>query len=271
VIRLVGALALFGIAFGYVEAAVVVYLRALYQPIHERFHPGRDPGDLFPILTLDELRLARPEATHWLGIELGREAATLAMLLALGLAVGRNWQKGMAVFAMAFGFWDIFFYIALWFLIGWPRSFLEWDLLFLLPVPWVGPVAAPIIVSVSLITGGALILIAEHEGRSLTLTWGHLLFLGAGAVAILAAFCKDFQVIATGAMPPPFAWPLFAAGEVIGLLTLLHAWRGTSPTLLERPRVAGPVVNGTRRPGCAKVSHGCGTPPSARLRRDRAT
>jgi hypothetical protein len=232
VIRLVVALALFGIAFGYLEAAVVVYLRALYEPIHERFHPGRNSGDIFPVLTLEELRLARPEATHWLGIELGRETATLAMLAALALAVGRNWQKGLAVFAMAFGIWDIFFYLALWFLIGWPRSFFEWDLLFLLPVPWVGPVAAPIIVSVSLIAGGALILFAERSGRSPLLTRGHLLCLCAGALAILGAFCKDFQVIATGAMPPPFAWPLFAAGEIIGLLTLLHAYRGTARALV---------------------------------------
>jgi hypothetical protein len=239
VIRLVAALALFGIAFGYVEAAVVVYLRALYEPIHERFHPGRDPGDLFPVLTLDELRLARPEATRWLGIELGREAATLAMLAALGLAVGRSWQKGLAVFAMAFGFWDIFFYIVLRFLIGWPRTFFEWDLLFLLPVPWVGPVAAPIIVSISLIAGGALILFAERDGQSISLTKGHLLCLSAGALAILAAFCKDFQMILTGAMPAPFAWPLFAVGELIGLLVLLHAWRGQSRTLL----VASPVTN----------------------------
>lgn len=225
-IRLVAALALFGISFGYVEAAVVVYLRALYQPIHERFHPDRDPGDLFPVLTLDELRLARPEATRWLAIELGREAATLGMLAGLGLAVGQNWQKGLAVFAMAFGFWDISFYITLRFVIGWPRSFFEWDLLFLLPVPWVGPVMAPIIVSGSLIAGGALILFGERAGRSLSLTRGHLLCLCAGAFAILAAFCKDFEVIVTGAMPAPFAWPLFAAGELIGLLTLLHAWRG---------------------------------------------
>jgi hypothetical protein len=233
VIRLVAALALFGMSFGYVEAAVVVYLRALYEPIHERFHPGRDPGDLFPVLTVDQLRSAGPQATRWLGIELGREAATLAMLAALGLAIGRNWQKGLAIFAMAFGFWDIFYYIALWFLIAWPRSFLEWDLLFLLPVPWVGPVAAPIIVSVSLIAGGALILFAERDGRSLRLTRRHLLCLGAGALAILAAFCKDYQMIVTGAKPPDFAWPLFAAGELVGVLALLRAWRGPGRTLFD--------------------------------------
>jgi hypothetical protein len=232
VTRLVAALALFGMSFGYVEAAVVVYLRALYAPIHERFHPGRDAGDLFPLLTSDELRLARPEAARWLGIELGREAATLAMLVALGLAVGRNWQRALAAFAMAFGFWDIFFYIALWFLIGWPRSLLEWDLLFLLPVPWVGPVAAPVIVSVSLIAGGASILFAESTGQSVPLTRGHLLCLCAGALVILTAFCKDFQVIVTGGMPPPFAWHLFAAGEVIGLLAVLHAWRAPARTLV---------------------------------------
>ena len=37
------ALLLFGMSFGYVEAAVVCYLRELYEPVHQRFHPGRAP------------------------------------------------------------------------------------------------------------------------------------------------------------------------------------------------------------------------------------
>ena len=39
--RVLTALLLFGIAFGYVEAAVVVYVRVLYEPLHQQLYPGR--------------------------------------------------------------------------------------------------------------------------------------------------------------------------------------------------------------------------------------
>src|SRR5712692_3820229 len=78
--RVLTAVLLFGVSFGYVEAAVVVYLRALYEPLQQRFHPYHAAGELFPLLRLDQLEDARPQAMRWLGMELVREAATLAML-----------------------------------------------------------------------------------------------------------------------------------------------------------------------------------------------
>src|ERR1700730_17367950 len=88
--RIFAALLLFGISFGYLEAAVVVYLRAIYDPIRQQLHPGRKPGDLFPLITPDELEQAGPEHAKRLAIEVGREAATLAMLAGIALAAGRN-------------------------------------------------------------------------------------------------------------------------------------------------------------------------------------
>ena len=56
------ALILFGIAFGYVEAAVVVYLRTIFAPIrHETFHNAAH-NDLFPLLTAEHLRAAGRES-----------------------------------------------------------------------------------------------------------------------------------------------------------------------------------------------------------------
>src|SRR5262245_19523992 len=78
--RVLAALLLFGVSFGYVEAAVVVYLRALYEPVHQRLHPGRAPGDLFPVIRLDQLEAEGPEHLRRLAAELAREAMTLAML-----------------------------------------------------------------------------------------------------------------------------------------------------------------------------------------------
>src|SRR5665213_1462786 len=85
--RAVVALFLFGIAFGYVEAAVVVYLRALYDPIRARLHPERGPHDLFPLITPQQLADAGPENPRRLAIEIGREAATMLMLGAVALAL----------------------------------------------------------------------------------------------------------------------------------------------------------------------------------------
>jgi hypothetical protein len=137
--RTVAALLLFGISFGYLEAAVVVYLRAIYDPIRERVHPGRPAGDLFPLISPEQLHAAGPENTKRLGIEIGREAATIIMLAAVGLAAGRNFNQRMAAFSIAFGLWDISFYAFLKLMLGWPQSLFTWDILFLIPLPWVGP------------------------------------------------------------------------------------------------------------------------------------
>src|SRR5207253_6878884 len=90
--RVLLALVLFGMSFGYVEAAVVVYLRPLYEPLHERFHPNFRKSELFPLLRADELA-TRPEVKQCFMVELGRETATLIMLAAAGLAVAHNFHQ----------------------------------------------------------------------------------------------------------------------------------------------------------------------------------
>src|SRR5262249_23974885 len=152
--RVLLALLLFGAAFGYVEAAVVVYLRGLYEPLHAKLHPEAPPTSLFPILRLDEVEAAGPVYFRWLHTEVAREFATLVLLGAVALGVARNARQWFAAFMVAFGLWDIFFYLALKALIDWPTSLLEWDLLFLLPVPWVGPIIAPLEIAVAMIGSG---------------------------------------------------------------------------------------------------------------------
>src|ERR1700680_569475 len=154
--RTVAALLLFGISFGYLEAAVVVYLRGMYDPIRHRLHPDRASGDLFPLISPRELADAGPENPRQLLIEIGREASTIAMLAAFGLAAGRNFNQRMAAFAVVFGLWDIFFYVFLRLMIHWPQSFFTWDILFLIPLPWVGPVLAPVIVAMTLVVCGLI-------------------------------------------------------------------------------------------------------------------
>lgn len=146
------ATALYATAMALVEATVVVYLRALYYP--ERFllpatrrfvyfYRGEPPG-LLPALTPLHVRM-----------EIAREAATLVMLAAVAWLAGSSRRDRAAYFLFAFGLWDIFYYVFLWLALRWPPSLGTIDLLFLLPVPWVGPVWMPLLASLGFVAGGA--------------------------------------------------------------------------------------------------------------------
>jgi hypothetical protein len=223
--RTIAALILFGLAFGYVESAVVVYLRALYEPLQKRIRPDQPAGDLFPLISLDELRRENPEHLKQLYIELGREAATLVMLAAVPWAFARNFREWIAGFMIGFGVWDLTYYAGLKLWLDWPASPLTWDILFLLPVPWSGPVLAPALVSVSIIGAGVVILLRESAGRPIPLrAWHWLAIVGGGAIVILS-FCWDARSVANGAMPGPFPWGVFALGEGLGLAAFALASR----------------------------------------------
>ncbi|MBV8865252.1 MAG: hypothetical protein JO210_07610 [Acidobacteriaceae bacterium] len=123
----------------------------------------------------------------------------------------------MGAFLICFGIWDVTFYLFLRLLLHWPASLLTWDILFLVPVPWTGPVIAPILVSVSMFGSGLVLLSREYDNNPVQLArWRWSLVL-LGAVLILIAFMWDFRNTATGGYPNPFNWLLFAVGEAVGL------------------------------------------------------
>jgi len=221
--RQLAALAAFGISFGFVEAAVVEYLRFVWQPVHSRYFPDTAADSIFPLLSLEQLRSEGPEQMRILYTELVREAATLVMLAAAGLAVARNARQWLAGFMIAFGVWDIFFYVFLKVLLDWPESLLTWDLLFLLPVPWTGPVWSPLLVSVSMIAAGTVLLWRESYDRPVQFKWSNMILIGLGGTTVIAAFCWDWRNIVAGGEPNPFHWPLFALGLAVGLTAFCHA------------------------------------------------
>jgi hypothetical protein len=235
------ALVLFGISFAYVEASVVVYLRASYEPLHQRLYPERAPTDLFPILRPDQLDAAGPEYIERLYTELAREAATLVMLAAVALAIAGNVRQWLAAFMVAFGVWDLFFYVFLRVLTGWPASLMDWDLLFLLPLPWVSPVLAPVIVASSMIVSGVILLWRESRGCPVQLARSHWTAIFAGGVILVVAFCWDFRHVMAGGYPKSFNWPLFGLGETIGVVAFLHALRAPDRA---RSMVSSPLTVG---------------------------
>jgi len=194
----------FCIWMAYLESAVVVYLRELYYP----------DGFKFPIILIP---------SHIGIVEIGREAATLFMLLAIAFLAGTGLWTRMAYFMCSFGAWDIWYYVWLKIFLNWPESWFTWDLLFLIPAPWASPVLAPVLVSISLIVGALFILYVEKTGREFRLTRLELFGFVIAPVIIFVSFIWDASTIVSAGLPVNYRWELLLLGLVIGVLILLRS------------------------------------------------
>lgn len=222
--KLIILLTLFSIAMGFMESAIVVYLRALYYP----------SGFDFPLVPLHN---------NILLTELLREAATLIMLITIGLIAGRSKAEKFVFFLYCFAVWDIFYYIFLKLLIDWPASLFTWDILFLLPVPWVGPVLAPVILSFTMIIMTILVLHQENKGMAVRIRLRDWILLIAGSLIIIFSFTQDYINImlapdSSGSpqamihnlmdyIPLVYNWWIFIIGEVIILGDILLIYKAT--------------------------------------------
>lgn len=203
-------LTLWSAAFGVVEGAVVVYLRRL-------FYPGAPPdAPLFPL---------REMASSLVATEVAREAATLLMLLGVGVLAARRPLRRFAAFAFCFGVWDLAFYAMLRAAIGWPAGLLEWDVLFLIPAPWTSPVLAPVLVSLALIGASALVLARIGEDAHSPFRAADWALLAAGGALILATFFWNAAPVMRMEPPAAYPWWLFLAGWLGGLAAFARAWR----------------------------------------------
>jgi hypothetical protein len=194
----------FAVAMAYVESAVVVYLRTIYYP----------EGFGFPLV---------PMPPGMVAIEMGREAATLVMLLGLAMLAGADRWDRILVFCVGFGVWDIAYYMWLWVFLRWPPSPFTWDVLFLIPVPWIGPVIAPVIVSVVLIAGGLLLLRKRASGEPVGFSRSLQMLALAGGALVLGSFMLDFQVAVRQMEPVPFRWGLFGTGVALAVAAVVLA------------------------------------------------
>lgn len=205
----------YGVAMGYLEAAVVVYLRAAL---------GLGPAGV--ALTHD------PSAFGTYGaVEVARELATLVMIAAVGWLAGRGGLERLAWAAVAFGAWDVVYYLGLRLVTGWPQSLEAWDILFLVPVPWVGPVWAPIVVSAALVGFG---LAAAHRirgGRPVRVGPVRAIAATVGAALVIGSFLVDADRLSPGELASWTGWPLFGLGMLLttgAAATALAAARSTS-------------------------------------------
>ena len=217
-------ISIFCIAMGLLEAAVVVYLRALYYP----------NGFDFPL---------KPIAPTIAITEILREAATIIMLFCIGYIAGRNIATRFAWFIFSFAIWDIFYYVFLKVLLNWPESFFTNDVLFLIPVTWVGPVIAPLLVTILMIGLASIILYFDSRKLQISIERNYWLMFILGSVILIIAFSWDYSVYilkqfdiwslinlpdnndllkySSNYIPSKFNWLLFSAGYLLVLSTIL--------------------------------------------------
>jgi hypothetical protein len=201
---------IFCIAMGVLEAIVVIYLREIYYPA----------GFDFPIKFLSPDLLL----TEWI-----REIATIIMLLVLGIMSGKDNLQRFLYFLFCFAIWDLTYYMALKAFLGWPASLLTWDILFLIPVPWMGPVLAPVICSITMIFFAISFVWLKNTYHSFKIKLYEWAFILLGATLIFSSFILDYFTllaqndfslketnnILSGYVPTNFNWLIFGMGEIL--------------------------------------------------------
>jgi hypothetical protein len=218
----------FAIAMGFLESAVVVYLREIYYPA----------GFKFPLA---------PISPNIAITEILREAATLIMLLGIGYLAGRNFSTRFAWFIYSFAIWDIFYYVFLKLLLNWPESLMTDDILFLIPVTWVGPVITPVIVSFSMILLATIIIYNDDQHIKTRLNVSDWLIFIVGSLILILGFTWDYSnyilehfsfseifsvqnkdaLYKTAAqyIPRNFNWFLFILGQSTILYGIYRYWK----------------------------------------------
>jgi hypothetical protein len=166
-------ISVFAIAMGFLESAVVIYLREIMYP----------EGFAFPLA---------PIHPHLALTEILREAATIVMLFTIGLLAAKTFSQRFAWFIYTFAIWDIFYYVFLWILIGWPESLMTWDVLFLIPATWTGPVITPLILTVFMILFALVILINAASGKDTMIRPLEWIGMSAGSAIVIVGFITDY-------------------------------------------------------------------------------
>ncbi len=214
--RTLTILSVYAVAMALLESTVVVYMRRLYY--------ADDPLEIFPLQFLNSYDAI---------LELSREAATVMMILTVALlAESSSRTRSFAAFVFVFGVWDLFYYFWLKVLMGWPTSWLEWDVLFLIPTVWLGPWVCPAMISLLFIAWGFWTL---RSVNSISFTPRSFTVFAIGVGLGLASFLQPaLEVLIDGGItelsqytPGSFWWWLFVPSFLLmacGLgMTLLSA------------------------------------------------
>jgi hypothetical protein len=203
----------YAVAMAYLESAAVLYLRTIYggvDPVGPR-HPAFNP------------------LPDFVWIEIGREAATMVMLASVAYLAASTSLARIGAFCLAMGTWDIFYYVFLWLFAGWPGSLLAPDVLFLIPLPWWGPVVAPVAIALLIAAAGTGAMARELGDGLPPPRLADALAIVLGAAICLVAFMLTALLALPGGVEAaynarggPFPWPIFVSGAAIGSYGLLR-------------------------------------------------
>jgi hypothetical protein len=218
---------IFGVSFGFLEAIVVVYLRAIYYP----------DGFRFPLTFLDP---------QMLRIEIVREFCTIIMLATIGWILGKTKGERFSFFIFTFGVSDIFYFVALKLFLDWPQTILEWDVLFLIPITWIGPVLAPVICSIGMIMIALIYVYLSEKNYQIKFSSMQLILISAGVLIIIYTFIYDYLNLFTennfwtelsnitekqkfwdviqNYVPQKFNWVLFTGGCLLIGMNYLYSF-----------------------------------------------
>lgn len=206
------SLVAFAVAMAFVEATVVVYLREIIGA-----------GPLFPMKEIPAALLT---------VEVGREAATVVMLLSVAFLSFRGEARRMGAFLLLFAVWDVFYYLWLRVTIGWPAGVADWDVLFLIPLPWVGPIWSVLLICAGMLVFSILFLQAPEDARFAPGLWGWACGL-AGMVTVVATYILEWTKIGYGAgVPSRFSFFPFLAGLALLGISGWITWRKIPAPLL---------------------------------------
>lgn len=215
-------LTVFCIAFAYIEAAIVVYLRYLSAGIPETVFPI---NEFNPTISI---------------VEILREFMTIILLISIASITAREKWGRFFRFLFLFGMWDILYYVWLKILIGWPKSLISWDILFLIPVPWVGPVIAPVLVAILLVIDG-IVFFNLLNRRKMPVIDPIPISLGIlGAILVFFSFTLEQITLILkqgidaiyGYMPQDFPWLIFILGWLLMFTSswlFARSFRGVDP------------------------------------------
>lgn len=187
---LLGIVTLFSIAMGFLESSVVVYLRELY------FDGGFD----FPMAPIEkEIAIT----------ELFRELATIVMLIGIGYLAGNNFASRFGWFLYSFAIWDIFYYVFLKLLLDWPESLMTYDVLFLIPVVWIGPVITPVITALLMILLAYFLVWFDYKGKKVSLSKTEWILFSMGSIILIIGFTWDYgkYVLNNHSFSKLWVWP----------------------------------------------------------------
>lgn len=207
------AVAVLAVGLAYTEAALVVYLRELIAPIRREHFPGA-VDEALPLLTIEHLRQAGAPYTRLLAVEVSREVWPIVSLLAMAWGLRRRKGELAAFFLIGFGVWDIFYYVFLKVLIGWPASLGTWDVLYLIPTAWVAPVWAPLTVAATMVALGLAVLRRGAGAARMRIAPGAAILTGVGLI-LASFFMRSREAFA--AVPSRFDWPWFLAGWLLAV------------------------------------------------------